>query len=166
MSEKRANTAMMASRPITLLLALTPILAGCSARNTGTPAAQQAPEAPESAATQVVVQRSPVPAFHGSGADWKLDLKADSGTRYTARLLRSGSWTNATLVLRSAAPAEHPNDFDFDGTLFATHGDTPLRVRIVHADCKDAGGVVRMQTVNIVVTGAATLSGCGEITPY
>ena len=117
-------------------------------------------------AKEAVIQRSPVPAFHGSGADWRLDLRSDRGARYTARLLRSGSWTNVTLVLRSATPTEHPSEFDFDGTLFAAHGDTPLRVRIVRADCKDAGGVVRMQTVNIVVTGAATLGGCGEITPY
>ncbi len=110
--------------------------------------------------------RSPVPAFHGGGVDWRIDLQAESGLRHTARLLHSGDWTNATLALRSATPASAPSTFVFEGTLFAAQGDTPLRLEIVRVDCKDDAGTTRMQTVVVTVRGAAPLHGCGEITPY
>jgi hypothetical protein len=142
-------------------------LAGCSARDMGSMSANQSPATTEStAALPLPRARSPVPAFHGGGDGWRFDIQADTAVRHTAKLLYAGASTNATLVLRQATPAADPHAFEFEGTLFTARGDTPLRVHIRREDCKDAAGILRMQTVEVAVQGVVRLRGCGEITPY
>ncbi|MBS0456902.1 MAG: hypothetical protein JSS44_06175 [Proteobacteria bacterium] len=137
-------------------------LAGCTAH----PAGQSpAPDLPPESSIVAAPARSPVPAFHGGGSNWRIDLQADGGVRHTARLQHAGVSTNATLVLRSATPASDPTRFTFDGTLFAKRGDTPMHIDIESADCRDGAGVVHRQSVVVAVQASAPLSGCGDVTP-
>lgn len=118
-----------------------------------------------SAAPDAADARSPIPAFHGGGEGWRIDLKADRGMRHTARLFRDGRWLNATLMLRSATPTDDPTAFAFEGTVFAPAGDTPMQLEIDRADCSGRS-LSRPDAVRLRVRGNVPLQGCGQITPY
>ncbi|MBS0213069.1 MAG: hypothetical protein JSR26_07825 [Proteobacteria bacterium] len=107
-----------------------------------------------------------VPAFHGAGANWKIDLQADEGARHVGQLRRAGHASNVTLVLRRAAPQADPAVFEFDGTVFLPAGDTPLQVKITRTSCAGQGSSQGAWTVFVDQAGAPSLRGCGDITPH
>ncbi len=144
-------------------------LAGCTAQDAG-PAPMAAPvqtmASPAALSSPAEPTRSPAPDMRASGEGWRIDLKADQGLRYTARLQRSGASLNATLMLRAATPAVDPSHLIFDGTLFAPGADTPLRLDITRENCRVGHGKVQTHTIVVSVQGAAPLHGCGENTSY
>ncbi|MBS0194477.1 MAG: hypothetical protein JSR34_09535 [Proteobacteria bacterium] len=133
------------------------------------PASTPAPAIPEgtSAVDSTVADTpSPVPAFHGTGVNWKIDLQADRGARHEARLYESGHWTNANLVLDRGAPGDAASQFDFHGTWYLPAGDTPLQVQMQRGACRDVSGRRRAWSVRVVAADVAELHGCGEIAPH
>ncbi|MBS0461627.1 MAG: hypothetical protein JSS41_04040 [Proteobacteria bacterium] len=149
-----------------LACTLAVVLCGCTSSHNSTATASAASTQATSAASSDESERSPIPAFHGGGSNWRIDLQADGGVRHTARIFRDGHWLNATLMLRAATPTDDPNAFAFDGTLFAPGGDTPLRVDITRDDCKGREGAAHPDAVRVSVQGSALLEGCGQVTPY
>ena len=155
------------------ILALALLAAGCAPRPTA-PVAKPAPPAasatsaappPAGAAGKIsaaqVGKLSPVPAFRGVGAGWRLQVQAVGDLGHDVVLQRGGRELHGSAVYRADAPPA--GAIELDGTL---DDGAPLRIRILRAPCTEADGRAHAHAVEVAIGPAAPLRGCGELAVY
>ncbi len=119
-------------------------------------------------AASMVGSVSPVPAFMGAGADFKIDIQSEGEMRHRVNLL----WDNGSragegmLVYRGTPGPSHGAPITLEGTLDTGKGTKTIRVDIVTEACIDATGLAHPQRVVVVVQGENALRGCGELAVY
>jgi len=154
------------------VLVLAVLATGCAPRPTA-PVAKPAPPStattpdalPPGAAGKIsaaqVGKLSPVPAFRGVGAGWRLQVQAVGDLGHDVVLQRGGRERHGSAVYRPDAPAA--GAIELDGTL---DDGAPLRIRILREPCTDAAGRAHAHAVEIAIGAAASLRGCGDLAVY
>ncbi|MFC7301047.1 hypothetical protein [Cognatiluteimonas weifangensis] len=141
--------------------------AGCGSRG-GDPA-PPAPLASVPAAehgklgTDQVGVLSPVAAFEGGGADWRIEIRADGGLRHGVRLQRGATGDPGSARYRPAAGTAAPGEHRLEGTLYTASGDRAMRIELQRGECRDAAAHTWPWRVRVEVDGLPSLHGCGEL---
>ena len=174
----------MRALPLALLSAT---LAAACAPTATAPAQDPTPPAPDGVPARAAGKMSaaqvgtltPVPAFQGGGAGWRVEIQSLGDMRHSVRLtsnlLTSSPPTsgqparvdNGTVVYQpppSSLPT--PATILLTGTLYGPGGDRALRITLNAHTCRDAAGAEHRHAVQVEVAGAPDLHGCGDLAVY
>ena len=103
---------------------------------------------------------SPVPAFEGGAADWRISIHATGGMRHGVRLSQGSNAANGTARYRkSGMPGMHA----LDGTLYSDRGDRAMHITLQRGNCSGADGRVHPYGVEVLIDGMTPLQGCGDL---
>ncbi|MGG2099804.1 hypothetical protein [Stenotrophomonas sp. NRRL B-14846] len=145
----------MTMRPIAVAVLLTGLLAGCA-----TPAAKTV--ADESRHPSIAAGVSPVPAFSGGGAGWRIEITSTGQGNHDASLSAEGRTHKGTLRY-PGQPADAPSSLIvLNGEL----GRQPAIVEIKRESCRNAEGVDTMASVHVTMEGQPQRRGCGHLAVY
>ena len=103
---------------------------------------------------------SPVPAFEGGAADWRISIHATGGMRHSVRLSQGGNAASGTARYRATGI---PDRHALDGTLYSDRGDRAMHITLQRGECSGVDGRVHPYGVEVAVDGMARLRGCGEL---
>lgn len=145
----------MTVRPALSAALLAGLLAGCA-----TPARPPAADLPHPAS--IAADLSPVPAFTGGGAGWRIEITSTGKGNHSARLNADGRTQTGT-VRYLGQPADAPS------TLIVLNGELgsqPAIVEIKRESCRDADGVDTRASVQVTVEGQPQRRGCGHLAVY
>jgi hypothetical protein len=145
----------MTVRPLAIAALLAGLLAGCT-----TPASKTT--ADESRPPSVAAGMSPVPAFTGGGAGWRIEIASTGKGNHDASLSADGRTHTGTLRYLGQ-PADAPS------TLIVLNGELgkqPAVVEIKRESCRNAEGVDTLASVQVTMEGQPQRRGCGHLAVY
>ncbi len=163
------------------VLALVLLAGGCAPGKEDTTTAAVAPATappdaagtlPPGAAGKIAADQvgkvSPVPAFQGGGAGWRVEIQATGGLRHSVKLAvgEPAQRREGTVVYQPLPPAAAGAVIILDGTLYDARGDRAISIKLARRDCTDAGGRVHQHDVQVDVDGESPLQGCGDLAMY
>jgi hypothetical protein len=128
---------------------------GATAASAGTPLGKRAAPRPGEAI-------SPVIAFRGAGADWRLQIENTGGLAHSVDLRWDGDRERANGSLRYEGTAAVDAPIVLVGALQTASGARAMRVDITAGLCRDAAGA-GTHAVRITVAGLAPMRGCGDL---
>ncbi|WP_075675093.1 hypothetical protein [Stenotrophomonas sp. TD3] len=145
----------MILRPIVATALLAGLLVGCA--STASQTAGDAPRHPSIAA-----DLSPVPAFTGGGAGWRIEIASTGKGNHEATLSTDGdTWKGMLRYL--GQPADAPRSLIvLNGAL----GKQPAIVEIKRESCRNAEGVDTQASVQVTMEGQPQRRGCGHLAVY
>ncbi|HIE1099910.1 MULTISPECIES: hypothetical protein [Stenotrophomonas] len=145
----------MTVRPLAIAALLAGLLAGCT-----TPASKTT--ADESRPPAIAAGMSPVPAFTGGGAGWRIEIASTGKGNHDASLSADGRTHTGTLRYLGQ-PADAPS------TLIVLNGELgkqPAVVEIKRESCRNAEGVDTLASVQVTMEGQPQRRGCGHLAVY
>lgn len=105
---------------------------------------------------------SPVPAFHGGDAHWRIDIQSVGDLRHDVTLRQGRARLQGRLNYRPVPGTGEDGPFDLDGALYMPAGDAVMHVHLERATCLDATGAHGWK-VQVYVDGQAPREGCGDL---
>ena len=105
---------------------------------------------------------SPVPAFRGGDADWRIEIQSVGDLRHEVVLTQGGVRMAGLLRYRPLPGEGAGGPFDLHGALRALRGDAPMHVRLQRETCVDVAGAHAWK-VRVDVEGHAPRAGCGDL---
>lgn len=145
----------MIIHPVVATALLAGLLAGCA--STASQTAGDAPRHPSIAA-----DLSPVPAFTGGGAGWRIEIASTGKGNHEATLSTDGDTWKGTLRYLGQ-PADAPRSLIvLNGAL----GKQPAIVEIKRESCRNAEGVDTQASVQVTMEGQPQRRGCGHLAVY
>ncbi len=145
----------MTVHPVVATALLAGLLAGCA--STASQTAGDAPRHPSIAA-----DLSPVPAFTGGGAGWRIEIASTGQGNHEATLSTDGVTRKGTLRYLGQ-PADAPASLIvLNGEL----GNQPAIVEIKRESCRNADGVDTQASVQVTMEGQPQRRGCGHLAVY
>lgn len=145
----------MPLRPIVSTALLAGLLLGCT--STALQSTGGAPRHPSIAASM-----SPVPAFTGGGAGWRIEITSTGQGNHDASLSAEGRTHKGTLRYLGQ-PADAPSSLIvLNGEL----GRQPAIVEIKRESCRNAEGVDTLASVQVTMEGQPQRRGCGHLAVY
>ncbi|WP_295557995.1 hypothetical protein [uncultured Stenotrophomonas sp.] len=145
----------MIFRPVVATALLAGLLAGCASTASRTSA--DAPRHPSIAA-----DLSPVPAFAGGGAGWRIEIASTGKGNHDASLSADGR-THKGVLRYLGQPADAP------GSLIVLNGELdkqPTIVEIKHESCRNTEGVDTLASVQVTMEGQPQRRGCSHLAVY
>lgn len=145
----------MTVHPLAIAALLAGLLAGCSTPSSKTTADESRPPS-------IAAGMSPVPAFTGGGAGWRIEIASTGKGNHDASLNADGRTQTGTLRYLGQ-PADAPS------TLVVLNGELdrqPTIVEIKRESCRDANGVDTRASVQVTVEGQPQRRGCGHLAVY
>lgn len=124
-------------------------------------AAESALEATAGAAEDAAAI-SPVPAFRGGDAHWRIEIQSVGDLRHEVVLTQGGVRMTGTLGYRPVPGVDEAGPFDLHGALHGPQGDAPMRVHLQREACIDDAGAHAWKVL-VDVEGQAPRDGCGDI---
>jgi len=144
----------MMTRSIGMAIAMAALLLGCA---TAGSEAEHGPGA--TPATAVAAASSPIPAFTGGGADWRITFTSGGQGDLDATLTVDGQRSKGVLRYRGQ-PADAPSS---RVVLAGELGALPATVVIQREACRNEHGVDTRASVRVSVRGQLPRHGCGYI---
>lgn len=144
----------MITRPLLAAMLLAGVLAGCS---TPSQTSADEPHPPTLGAGL-----SPVPAFTGGGAGWRIEIASTGKGNHDASLSADGR-THTGMLRYLGQPADAPS------TLIVLNGELgrqPAIVEIKREPCRNAEGVDTQASVQVTMEGQPQRRGCGHLAVY
>ncbi|NUS38380.1 MAG: hypothetical protein HOQ02_05085 [Lysobacter sp.] len=105
---------------------------------------------------------SPIPAFRGGDARWRMEIQSVGDLRHDVTLRQGRARLQGTLTYRPVPGVGESGPFDLDGTLYMPRGDAAMHVHLERDPCLDARGAHAWK-VQVFVDGQAPRAGCGDI---
>ncbi|MGF6418158.1 hypothetical protein ABH900_001637 [Stenotrophomonas sp. AN71] len=144
----------MIMRPVVAATLLAGVLAGCT-----TPAK---PAADEPRHPTLAADLSPVPAFTGGGAGWRIEITSTGKGNHDASLSVDGR-TRKGVLRYLGQPADAPSSLT---VLSGELGGQPAIVEIKRESCRNVEGVDTRASVQVTLEGQPQRRGCGHLAVY